>query len=159
MRRTFLGAIVVTLGLLVGAPAIAQSGSSDVAADQAAIRQVWVDYAHAVETGNVDAYMSLWMAGGVQMPPNVPPNIGLDMIRANTGVGKRSGTIVMNIDPQEITVLGDWAYTRGMYTVDSTPTGGGATGHVDGKFMTILRRQADGSWKIYRDIFNSNVAP
>jgi uncharacterized protein (TIGR02246 family) len=30
---------------------------------------------------------------------------------------------------------------------------------IDGKYMTLLKRQPDGSWKIHRDIFNSNVPP
>jgi ketosteroid isomerase-like protein len=36
---------------------------------------------------------------------------------------------------------------------------GGRPISIDGKYMTILERQADGSWKIHRDIFNSNTAP
>ncbi len=34
---------------------------------------------------------------------------------------------------------------------------GGEAVTVDGKYMTILQRQPDGSWKIHRDIVNSNV--
>lgn len=50
--------------------------------------------------------------------------------------------------------MGDWAFSRGNYT--ATQTVQGNTVEVDGKFMTIFRRQDDGQWKIYRDIFNSN---
>ncbi|MEJ2358294.1 MAG: nuclear transport factor 2 family protein [Deinococcales bacterium] len=139
--------------------AVAQNGTGS-AADKAAIQQVWVAYTNAVETGNADAYMALWADGGVQMPPGAPPNIGKDMIRARTEKGMAAdaeNNVVMNIDAKEITVLGDYAYSRGLYTVDVSGSDGNALAHVDGKFMTILRRQDDGSWKIYRDIFNSNV--
>ena len=161
MARRLSLSILAVLGLSVLAVAIAQSGTGP-AADREAIQQVWVQYANAVETGNVDAYMALWADGGVQMPPGAPPNIGTDTIRAKTAAKMEAGranTTAMKIDPQEITVLGDWAYARGMYTVDVTSPDGAALGRTDGKFMTILRRQADGSWKIYRDIFNSNVPP
>jgi ketosteroid isomerase-like protein len=51
-------------------------------------------------------------------------------------------------------VSGDWAWARGTYGVDGEA--GGNAFHVDGKFLTILKRQDDGSWKIYRDAFKSN---
>ena len=56
----------------------------------------------------------------------------------------------MEITPEEIVVVSDWAYARGTYTVDA----GGK--HLEGKFLTIFRRQGDGSWRIFRDIFNPN---
>jgi len=40
-----------------------------------------------------------------------------------------------------------------------TPKAGGKTIKLDGKYLTILERQADGSWKIAIDCFNSNVPP
>lgn len=135
-----------------------QSGSGP-AADRQTIRQVWIDYANAVGTGNVDAYTALWAEGGVQMPAGAPPNVGKDLIRAKTAAKMEAGrqnTIVMEIDPAETTVVGDWAYSRGLYTVDVTGPDGTHLARTDGKFMTILTRQADGSWKIYRDISNSN---
>lgn len=156
LRRLTMG-LLAAFGLMAVVAATAQSEGGGVAADQAAIRQLWVDYAQSAEAGNLDAWMALWMPGGIKMSPGKPPIVGLDAIRAATGVGKSNATVVVDIVPQEITVVGDWAYTWGTYTKDVTPEGGGATAHVDGKFMTILRRQADGAWKIYRDIDNSNV--
>ena len=63
----------------------------------------------------------------------------------------------MKISNEEVRAGGDWAFARGTYQATLTPKAGGAAGSIDGKYMTILTRQADGSWKIYRDIFNSNV--
>ena len=154
--------LLAVVGTMAVSGTFAQGGAADTAADQAAIRQLWANYENAVETGNVDAYMALWADGGVQMPPGAPPNDGVDAIRANTAKKMAAGsanTTVMHIDPKEITVLGDYAYSRGLYTVDVTGSDGQALGHTDGKFMTVLQRQDDGSWKIYRDIFNSNVPP
>jgi ketosteroid isomerase-like protein len=34
---------------------------------------------------------------------------------------------------------------------------GGKEARVDGKFLTIFKKQSDGSCKIYRDCFNSNT--
>ncbi|NNL34917.1 MAG: nuclear transport factor 2 family protein, partial [Silicimonas sp.] len=60
----------------------------------------------------------------------------------------------MEISPEETVIMGDWAFSRGNYTAALTRQGNAV--NVDGKFMTIFKRQDDGSWKIYRDIFNSN---
>ena len=161
MARRLALILMAVLGLTVLVAAAAQSSPS-AEADQAAIQQVWVDYAAAVEAGNVDNYMALWAEGGVQMPPGAPPNVGKDMIRVRTTKNMEADadkSVAMHIDAKEITVLGDYAYARGLYTVDVTGSDGNALAHVDGKFMTILQRQDDGSWKIYRDIFNSNVPP
>jgi ketosteroid isomerase-like protein len=65
----------------------------------------------------------------------------------------------MAINPLEVVVAGPWAYSRGLYTQDLTSKATGNVAHVDGKFLTIFRKQPDGSWKIYRDCFNSNVPP
>ena len=48
---------------------------------------------------------------------------------------------------QEVGVGGDWAFSRGVYTYNMMPSQGGDPAVFNGKFMTILRRQPDGSWK------------
>lgn len=67
--------------------------------------------------------------------------------------------VAIDITVQEIEVTGDWAFSRGIYNATFAPKDGSDPNPVDGKFMTILKRQTDGDWKIHRDIFNSNVAP
>jgi ketosteroid isomerase-like protein len=57
------------------------------------------------------------------------------------------------------TDLATWTFARGMYSATLVPKAGGAQIPIDGKFLTILARQPDGSWKIWRDIFNSNQPP
>jgi ketosteroid isomerase-like protein len=53
----------------------------------------------------------------------------------------------MEINSEEVVVTGDWAFSRGNFTVNNA---------LEGKFLTIFRRQDDGSWRIYRDAFNFN---
>jgi ketosteroid isomerase-like protein len=45
------------------------------------------------------------------------------------------------------------------YVHPNAPKAGGPESLFDGKFLTVFKRQPDGSWKIYRDCFNSNVPP
>ncbi|MEJ2289597.1 MAG: SgcJ/EcaC family oxidoreductase [Deinococcales bacterium] len=155
MRRR-LGIWVAAL-LVAGtlASAAAQSNTQDVEA----IQQFWSQYIANVEAGNTDGWMALWTDGGVRMAPGAPPAVGLEAIRAQVAPGFANFDSKLTIDAREITILGDWAYSRGLYTADQTAKDGSMSVHVDGKFMSILRRQDDGSWKLYRDIFNSNVPP
>ena len=53
-----------------------------------------------------------------------------------------------------ITIRGTLA--DGTYMVTSTNKATGAPSATDGKFTTILRRQPDGTWLIYRDVTNTN---
>lgn len=143
-------------------PAANPQAVADPVADEAAIREVFHQYTATVDAGDLDAWMSLWAPGGVQMPPGTPMRTGLSAIRAGMEPALTQYVDEIHIMPIEITVAGEWAYARGTYTLDTyRPDQRGETGstvsHVDGKFTTILERQPDGSWKIYRDIFNSNV--
>ena len=45
------------------------------------------------------------------------------------------------------------------YTVTFTPEAGGEPIRGIGKWMDIYKRQPDGSWKIYRGIYNSDLPP
>ncbi len=128
----------------------------DQKAVTAAINDIFNRYSSSLNSGDIDRWMSLWADNGVQMPPNEPPVIGKDAIRArNKGVLDRF-VFNMTITNDEVGVGGDWAFARGTYAATLSPKAGGAAVSIDGKYMTILARQPDGSWKIHRDMFNSN---
>jgi uncharacterized protein (TIGR02246 family) len=137
-------------------PACSGQRPGDQKAATAAINDIWNRYSSSLNSGDIDRWMSLWADNGVQMPPNEPPVIGKEAIRArNKGVLDRFAFNI-TITNDEVRVGGDWAFARGMYAATLTPKAGGAAVSIDGKYMTILARQPDGSWKIQRDIFNSN---
>ena len=89
------------------------------------------------------------------MPPGRPA-VGKDFLDDVVPKAFTPGSVLtMNIYPEEITVAGDWAYSRGTYNSDRVVEGEEV--RIEGKFLTILKRQSDGSWKIYRDCFNSSI--
>ena len=126
----------------------------------AAVNAIWEEYAASVIASDADRWIAQWTEDGVQMPPNEPLVEGTENILARTGGFMAAApTHAMEITNLEVQSAGEWAYSRGVYTVNFTFAETGEEGSVDGKFMTILQRQPDGSWKIHRDIFNSNVPP
>jgi ketosteroid isomerase-like protein len=60
---------------------------------------------------------------------------------------------------EEIEGHGDLAYNRGTYEMSVTMPGASAPTQDRGKWIEIVRKQADGSWKVVRDIFNSDLPP
>ncbi len=61
------------------------------------------------------------------------------------------------IDTEEVRETSDWGFARGTYSFEITPKEEGEKIRSSGKFLTILEKQDDGSWKITRDIFNYNA--
>ncbi len=62
-------------------------------------------------------------------------------------------------DKMEIAKGGDLAYVQGHYTLTSTDPKTKKKVTEIGKFVTVFKRQADGSWKAVQDINNEDAAP
>ncbi|MFD0979751.1 YybH family protein [Tropicimonas aquimaris] len=139
----------VALGVGTALPAYA-----DDAADKAAIRGLWQTYSAARVEADAATWLTLWDAEGIQMPPGSPAR-GFEVLQESVPKAFVPGAVTaMEIEPIDIEVAGDWAFARGVYS--STRMRDGQEVQLDGKFLTILKRQDDGAWKIYRDCFNSN---
>jgi uncharacterized protein (TIGR02246 family) len=145
---------VVMLGSRCARPALPPAPDARTAADA-----IFAKYAALLGAGDADGWATLWMEDGVQMPPDAPPVVGRSQIREKLRSLLAQFRFDMHIQTQEVRTAGDWAFARGMYQATLVPKAGGPGIPIDGKFMTILARQSDGSWRIYRDIFNSNVPP
>jgi len=138
------------------------AGAQSTATDEAAIRQIWSSYASFVQDGDAAGWLSQYDAEGIQLRPDAPARTRQELDAQVPGAFKArfdANDTKMTINPLEIVINGPWAYSRGTYTQDLTARTSGKAMHVDGKFLTILKKQADGSWKIFRDCFNSNVPP
>lgn len=127
---------------------------------KAAVQEIFKTYSAANVAGDTASYMALCDENIVKMGPNRPALFG----KAALEEGKRKGHQKWNYESQDIKieetqVFGDWGFARGTYTGTLTAKDGGKTINVDGKYLTIFKRQADGSWKIARDCYNSNVPP
>ncbi|SNS44793.1 YybH family protein [Tropicimonas sediminicola] len=146
---TLAACSAAAFGLGMALPAYA-----DDAADEAAIKGLWQTYSTARVDADAETWLSLWDAEGIQMPPGIPAR-GFDVLQESVPKAFVPGAVTaMEIDPIDIEIAGDWAFSRGVYS--STRMRDGQEMELDGKFLTILKRQDDGTWKIYRDCFNSN---
>ena len=65
----------------------------------------------------------------------------------------------MMIKIMEVGGAGDFQFSHGTYIDKMVLKSVGKELMFDGKFLTIFKRQPDGSLKIYRDAYNSNIPP
>jgi uncharacterized protein (TIGR02246 family) len=116
--------------------------------DERAIRDLVATWMNASEAGDVRTVLSL-MADDVIFTVPAREPFGKDAFRAASETMKNvrmTGTS----DVREIKVLGDWAYIRNYLEITITPPGGDAL-RRSGYTLSILRKQADGKWVLWRD--------
>jgi ketosteroid isomerase-like protein len=64
-------------------------------------------------------------------------------------------SVEQTVSMEEIQVTGDWAFTRGGERFVLVPWTGGPPIQMEGKGMSILRRQPGASWRFARGINNT----
>lgn len=121
------------------------------------ISELWKEYVAAATAGDLERWINLWTEDGIQMPPDAPRRVGRALIRAEMKPLFDLFNTRMAIYPDETQVSRDQAFTHGLYEVAMTPKEGGDSLEFKGKFLTILRKQADDSWKIAIDCFNHDT--
>lgn len=122
------------------------------------VYQLWKDYAESLSKGDQERWLALWAEDGIQLPPDEPYRIGLDQLQysleRNLEMYQYEKFLIY---PEEVCILGDRAYTHGVYSALIKSLVIGKRTKICGKFLTILTKQRDGSWKIIIDCFNANV--
>jgi len=129
------------------------------AEDEAAIGAFNQRYLKAINDGDIAALSALTTDGHIMIPPSRAPVVGKEANDTLNGRVFQQFKIDETWTPVETVITGDWAYQRGTFTVDATPKAGGTTRRTSGNFLRIYRRQADGSWRMIRDMFNSDQPP
>lgn len=130
------------------------------AEDEAAVRAVDAEWARAASAGDANALTALYASDATLLPPNEPVTKGEAMKKYNADmINGFSG-------PTELTTTavegrGDLAYAVGKYRATLTPKKAGAKPlpTEEGKYLEVLKKQPDGSWKIIYDMWSSNTPP
>ena len=125
-------------------------------ADEQAIRKT-VDEAIKIANSTADwnAYTKLYYAqDAIVNPPNAPAIKGHDAIVAM--LKTFPATSDLKVEILEVNGAGNIAYVYGTYSMVVTPPGGEPVSDK-GKYVEVWKRQADGSWKVAIDTFNSDL--
>ena len=90
------------------------------------------------------------------MPPNAEMFSGRDKIEVFWKQWFVGGVGDIVITPMTSYTNGNSGYGVGTFDLE---TGGEKKTHVKGKFIVILRRDADGLWRMSYDIWNADTPP
>ena len=114
----------------------------------------------AVLRGDVEAIVAQWDADFVVIPNAGPIVRGRE---ANAAVARSGREQMQALEPleyatdfAELIVAGDFAFEWGTYCGRSRVRATGDVIAFGGKLLRILRRQADGGWKMYRTMISAD---
>ena len=131
------------------------------AADPAAVRRV-IDSVNAVliealTKEDAAAQSALYAPDGMVMLSEMPAWKGRAAIEENAkGMFEAMDVKDFKVTTDNVEIAGDLAVETGTFSMTIVPKGGKATPEA-GKYITVWKRQTDGTWKIYRDISNSDT--
>jgi len=127
----------------------------DAEADKAAVREVLDSIARDFNAGDMEKMVAHYQDDVLICAPGAPDIVGkqawLDAIAASLPA---DAALTLRFDTAELEIAGDLAYERGTYAIgmaaqpDAQPM-------IVGRHIHIFRRQADGSWKGWRLMENS----
>jgi ketosteroid isomerase-like protein len=152
IRQPFAAALFALLPACQTSPPAAISE-----ADKAAMRSLDESFTGMVLAGDFKTIVERFYTEDAHfMAPNAPDAAGRAQIEA--ALRALPPLTAFALHSEEMAGAGDLAYSRGRYTMTLSPPGAAAI-HDQGKFLVVYRRQADGSWKVSHDIFNSDLPP
>jgi uncharacterized protein (TIGR02246 family) len=130
------------------------------AQDEAAIRAVDAEWARAASAGDGKALTALYSSDATLLPPT-------EAVVKGEAVGKYNNAMAGDFSgPTELTTTavegrGDLAYAVGVYRATLTPkkTGAKPLPTEVGKYLEVLKKQSDGSWKIVYDMWSPDAPP
>ena len=127
------------------------------AADAAAIRAADAEWNKATQAKDVDKSVSFYADDAVLLANKVPSLQGHDNIRkefqkmySETGI-----SITFTNTGVEVARSGDLAWDHGTYQFTETDKKGHSM-QGTGKYLTVWKKQSDGSWKAVADMDNSD---
>jgi uncharacterized protein (TIGR02246 family) len=116
--------------------------------DERAIRDLVATWMAASKAGDHDTVLGLMTDDVVFMVPGREP-FGKEAFAA-ASKGMQGMRLEGTADIVELKLLGDWAWLRNRLRMTITPAGGSPTTR-SGYTLTILRKEADGRWRLARD--------
>jgi uncharacterized protein (TIGR02246 family) len=127
-----------------------------------ALRDLDAQWSAAAGAKDVDKTVSYYAEDAVVMPPNASAATTKESIRSawKEMLTSPGAAISWKATKVEVATSGDLAYVSGTYEERMTDASG-KTVYDRGKYLEVWEKQADGTWKVVADIWNSDlpVAP
>jgi len=140
--------------------ATATTPTVDVAAVRQSIERSESVWADAVNRGDAATAASVYSEDAVSLMNGMPAMRGRQAIQEGMATMlKEMGLKNAKATTTDVEVHGDVALEMGTYELTLRPPGAKADVVDKGKFIAVWKKQADGTWKIYRDAPSSDAPP
>jgi uncharacterized protein (TIGR02246 family) len=129
----------------------------DVAVVKKTIEEFNAVSTEAMKTGDTEKSIQYYTEDAVSMPPNYPFIKGRAAIKNWMTEMSQSGVTINSakFTSVEVDASGKIAYEVGEYDMSMTIPGMGEISD-QGKYVSIWKQQADGSWKVHAEIWNTS---
>ena len=137
-------------------PVVAESTpkASASAATRAAIEEANRRFSAAFEQGNFAGLAGMYTADAVVLPPDSEMVQGSAAIEALWKAVHVAGVLSAELSTVDLGEAGETAYEVGRALLTIQPEGKERM-TVPVKYLVVWQRQADGAWKLHRDIWNA----
>jgi uncharacterized protein (TIGR02246 family) len=127
---------------------------ADTADDLRAIMALRDEWAAAVNARDVARILTLVIDDCVFLAPGAPPIRGKASVEALYKQVFSLYRIEQSFSFEEVQAHENWAYALGRDEITMTPVDGGEPVRAEGMGVTIMLKQADGSWRFARGLNN-----
>jgi len=122
------------------------------------LRDLDAKWSAAAGAKDIDKTVSYYSEDAIVMPPNAPSATTRETIRSawKEMLTSPGAAIRWKATKVEVAKAGDLAYVSGTYEETMTDASGKPV-KDHGKYVEIFKKQADGTWKVVADIWNSDL--
>lgn len=152
-RPLFLSGYIVLLSLAF----VCLARAADTNIEQA-LRDLDAQWSAAAAAKDLDKTVSYYSDDAIVMPPNAASATTKEAIRSawQEMLARPGAGISWKATKVEVAKAGDLAYVSGTYE-DTMTDASGQPVKDHGKYVEIFKKQADGTWKVVADIWNSDL--
>lgn len=144
-------AVALTLG---GCNKTGAAGASDAATVQSAIKADEKKWNEQFKSKDMEGLLSHYADDAYFIAPGVKAANGAMAIRKAyaDGLADKNFNISFASDKIDVAASGDMAYARGHFSEKYTDPKTGSATSVGGSYLTVYKKQQDGSWKAVEDL-------
>jgi ketosteroid isomerase-like protein len=150
--------LLLVAGFISVLAAVSLAGAKNRTSSENALRAADAEWMKVFAAKDLDKSVGFCDEDGAVLAPNSPIAQGHAAIsKLFSGFFGLPGLkISWHADAATVARSGDLGYTSGTYQMTFNDPSG-KTISDNGKYVTVWQKQSDGSWKVVRDIFNTDL--
>lgn len=156
MKLTVATAIL----LLCAFPTVFAASKSSVEADKKALLKAEADFEKAREEKGLEGWLSFFADDTIDLPTGLPIANGKEAMRKRLEA-RWDKNVHLKWQPVRVDVAqsGGLGYTAGNWQISVLDKRVNKRVLITGKYLTVWKKQKDGSWKVVADLGNQDPVP